>query len=91
MRRSGGRRAPLGWAAPLAAGLACWLVSLGRIAGRPINFIPGRGARRAGVAAHARHYLTGCASPGTTKARPGQVQARPKIRAFERAVGLQVF
>lgn len=43
--------------------------------------MPGRAARHAGVAAHARHELSGWASPGPKPSVPGQVRAGPKNRA----------
>jgi hypothetical protein len=61
------------------------------VAGQPIFSIPGRATRRAGLVAHARHYLTGRASPGTTKAGPSRARTGPRIRAFGQVAGLRAF
>ena len=50
--------------------------------GRPASLVPGRAARRAGLAAHTRHALPGRASPGTMQARPGPGLGRAKKPGF---------
>ena len=63
------------------AGLLPAVGGSGPCTGPACSLVPGRAARRAGLAAQTRHYLPGGASLGT-------IQAGPKNRATGRAAGL---
>ena len=74
------------WATGLGCLPVCW--GSGSLSGWPAPPMPGWAARRARVAAQARHYHAGRASPGTEQAGLGPGQ---KYELFGRAVGMWVF
>jgi hypothetical protein len=65
------------------------VILCGPLAGCPANSVPGRAARRAGVAARAQARYTGRASPGPVCNGPCRAWAGPKSRAFGRAAVLR--
>jgi hypothetical protein len=66
-----------------------WWGFVGHAVGLFIFFVPGRAARRAGVAARAWARQAGRAGPGTVVSGPGCAWAGPKMRAFGRAAVLR--